>query len=139
MWWKKKKSIPPSFVLIQGSLQPHGLTDILLAEAVRFLGGYPVVVEMIDVRNRDIDFYDTRKPDEYAPSTKKIRYLSSVIFDMCRVAKGNLDFSIMDTTFLDFAAAQLAEQLDAAEYVATLLVTNDGHFGGIPALTTQAC
>ena len=34
---------------------------------------------------------------------------------------------------------QLAEQLDAAEYVATLLVTNDGHFGGIPALTTQAC
>ncbi|MBI4253331.1 NAD(P)H-dependent oxidoreductase [Candidatus Uhrbacteria bacterium] len=69
MWWKKQKIILPSIVLIQGSLQPDGLTDILLAEAVRFLGDYPITAEIVDVRNRDIDFYDTRKSDEYAPST----------------------------------------------------------------------
>ncbi|MFA6486556.1 MAG: inositol monophosphatase family protein [Candidatus Magasanikbacteria bacterium] len=41
----------------------------------------------------------------YARKIKKIRYLSSTVFEMCRVAKGNLDFCIMDSTVLDIAAA----------------------------------
>ncbi|KKU27283.1 MAG: Inositol monophosphatase family protein [Candidatus Magasanikbacteria bacterium GW2011_GWA2_46_17] len=43
----------------------------------------------------------------FAKSTKKIRYLSSTVFELCRVANGNLDFCLLDTTFLDLAAPKL--------------------------------
>lgn len=43
----------------------------------------------------------------FAKSTKKIRYLSSTVFEMCRVANGNLDFCLLDTTVLDLAAPKL--------------------------------
>lgn len=43
----------------------------------------------------------------YAQNTKKIRYLSSAAFELCRVATGDLDFCILDTTFIDIAAAAL--------------------------------
>lgn len=59
MWWKKKKRIPPLIVCIQGSLQPHGLTDVLLEEAIRLLNDYSVVVEIIDVRKRGAEYDKT--------------------------------------------------------------------------------
>lgn len=59
MWWKKKKNIPPLFVCIQGSLQPHGLTDILLEEVVRLLNNHSVAVEIIDVRKRGAEYDKT--------------------------------------------------------------------------------
>ena len=43
----------------------------------------------------------------FANHTKKIRYLSSTVFELCRVAKGSLDFCILDTKFIDIAAAKL--------------------------------
>ncbi len=43
----------------------------------------------------------------FARHIKKIRYISSTIFEMCRVAKGNLDFCVTDTTFIDVAATAL--------------------------------
>ncbi len=43
----------------------------------------------------------------FAKKTKKIRYLSSTVFELCRVAKGNLDFCLLDSFFLDIAAAKL--------------------------------
>lgn len=42
-----------------------------------------------------------------ARRVKKIRYLSSTVFELCRVAMGDLDFCRVDTTFLDIAAAKL--------------------------------
>lgn len=59
MWWKKKKNIPPLVVCIQGSLQPHGLTDILLEEVVRLLKNYSIAVEIIDVRKRNAEYDKT--------------------------------------------------------------------------------
>lgn len=43
----------------------------------------------------------------FARQTRKIRSLSSTVFELCRVAKGNLDFCILDTYFLDLSAAKL--------------------------------
>ena len=70
MWWRKKKKTPPLLVLIQGSLQPRGLTDVLFQEAVRILFDQPVAVVTIDVRNRHIDFYDTRPSEQYSVETR---------------------------------------------------------------------
>lgn len=43
----------------------------------------------------------------FAEHAKKIRYLSSTAFTLCRVACGDVDFCLSDTTFIDIAAAQL--------------------------------
>jgi fructose-1,6-bisphosphatase/inositol monophosphatase family enzyme len=43
----------------------------------------------------------------FARQTRKIRSLGSTAFELCRVAKGNLDFCILDTYFLDLSAAKL--------------------------------
>ncbi|KKW42622.1 MAG: Inositol monophosphatase family protein [Candidatus Magasanikbacteria bacterium GW2011_GWA2_56_11] len=43
----------------------------------------------------------------FARRTKKIRSLSSSILELCFVAKGSLDFCVLDTYFLDLAAAKL--------------------------------
>ena len=46
----------------------------------------------------------------FARRTKKIRYLSATVFELCRVARGDLDFAISDGYFIDFAAAKLILQ-----------------------------
>ncbi|MFH1286344.1 MAG: inositol monophosphatase [Candidatus Magasanikbacteria bacterium] len=43
----------------------------------------------------------------FGERVSKLRYLSSTVFELCRVAKGDLDFCKLDTTFLDIAAATL--------------------------------
>ena len=43
----------------------------------------------------------------FARRVKKMRYLSSTVFEICHVAKGDLDFCAMETTFLDIAAVKL--------------------------------
>lgn len=58
-WWKKKKKTLPLIVCIQGSLQPHALTDILVEEAAHLLVDVPVSVGIVDVRRREHDYDKT--------------------------------------------------------------------------------
>lgn len=69
-WWKRKKKEQPTIAFIQGSLQPSGLTDILLREMRGLIPRRDISLETIDVRNRDIDFYYTKKNAEPSEATK---------------------------------------------------------------------
>lgn len=70
MWWRKKKRVPPLLVLIQGSLQPRGLSNCIFEEALRILADQQVAVVPIDVRNRNIDFYHPGPPEHYSKETR---------------------------------------------------------------------
>lgn len=65
-----------------------------------------------EVRDRGLDDFVY-----FAKRTKKIRYLSSTVFELCRVAAGDLDFAVTDGYFIDYAAAKLILKEAGAVFV----------------------
>ena len=72
MFSKKKKEQSRSIALIQGGLNTDSTTDILIAEAVRLLTRRGIAHHIIDVRNKQIDFWDGRPQEKYSPETQEI-------------------------------------------------------------------
>lgn len=70
-----------------------------LKEAIGSMGYWSKDDSRIDVGLKDFV--------NFAKQIKKTRYLSSTVFELIRVANGDLNFSIIDTTFLDIAAGKL--------------------------------
>ncbi len=83
MWWRKKKKTLPLLVLIQGSLQPRGLSDCIFEEALRLLADQQVAVVTIDVRNRNIDFYHSGPLEKGSKETREM-------FEVLKLARGYL-------------------------------------------------
>lgn len=68
MFGKKKES--DKIILIQGSLNPHSNTALLIEESARVLQKKEVEYEVLDLRKVDMDFYDGRPVEQYNDATK---------------------------------------------------------------------
>lgn len=73
MAWPWRRTIErSSIVLIQGSLQPNTLTDILFQEVAGMLATTSVELVTVDVRNRNIDFYYPRPRERQSQETRAV-------------------------------------------------------------------
>ncbi|MBI4599581.1 NAD(P)H-dependent oxidoreductase [Candidatus Uhrbacteria bacterium] len=69
---QKKKEHVRSIALVQGGLNEHSATDILIEEAARMLSNRGAVCTAIDVRDSAIDFWDGRPFEKYSDRTKEL-------------------------------------------------------------------
>lgn len=86
MFSKRKNEQIFSFTLIQGGLNERSATDILLEEAIRMLSARDIPYDVVDVRSREIDFYDGRPMEKYSVQTheviEKMKRASAYIFSV---------------------------------------------------------
>lgn len=69
MFGKKEKET--TIVLIQGSLNPHSNTALLIAEVAKILDQRGISHETLDLRSVDMDFCDGRSLEKYNEPTRK--------------------------------------------------------------------
>ncbi|GEM_PF-1433381 len=72
MFLKKKSEHQRSFALIQGGLNEHAPTDILLDEVARMVSTRGITCDRIDVRQQEIDFWDGRPWEKYSSKTQEV-------------------------------------------------------------------
>ncbi|MDO8490351.1 MAG: NAD(P)H-dependent oxidoreductase [bacterium] len=68
----RKKSKPKKIVLIQGSLNPHSNTALLVEEAAKILSTKGVSHEILDLRRVNMDFCDGRSIEKYNKDTQDV-------------------------------------------------------------------
>lgn len=71
-FFKKETKKPLSVVLVQGSMNDHCKTAILIEEVDRRLQTQGVVTTLVDFRAVDIDFCNGRKLEEYNDDTRAV-------------------------------------------------------------------
>lgn len=68
----KKKKREPHILLIQGSLNPHSKTAVLIDEAAKILKERGVKYDIVDLQKLDLEFCDGRPLVKYSETTQYI-------------------------------------------------------------------